>query len=816
LDKDTILSVLGRLRGLPKYLSDQPEQVYEDFAFELPVRHKVFPCDIVDLRKVLRDGQIKFSPMIPLFSLKFAEKYLRNYSLFLIVDSSRMGVPLCRCGSLDLLETDKLVLGDNFLRILVNEPAARDSFDVVAQLVKEYGADVECLRTNSVPGLSSPQPKLSSKKKIKQAQLDPSIKIDLTQQERDIFDYIIAVKRHYGLSTRLLVAGGWVRDKLLGKESKDIDIAVSMSGFQLAQAMEEAAKKYSIKDVGTPYDTSMDKDADPNQRDRSSELLVGTVDIFGIEVEFVPMRKEEYDKGEEVSRRPDVEFVADPVVDAKRRDLTINALFYDIEDQQVYDYVGGVRDLGMDQNSIYLRTPLDPLETFKDDPLRVLRVLRFHSKYPGSLIDENILQALNHPEVHEAYEKKVRTERAGPEIMKMLMGENPVGALRLLFESGLYKTVFKINPGEEGVHPDGMMMDQQSPFHIYNLLEHTLEVVSNLNKIMHEKGESPKMRGVMNLAALFHDFGKMTSGKPHPDQEGRMLYSDHEDHSVEMATKIMNSLGLEGDDKEFALQVIKMHMSAISDPDKWSKRRIGRFIRKSIPHGKEEKYKDLWKYILYHAEADSMSSNPENYDPQARQGIMDMFVDFTSSPAGQAMSSILGGHEIMAMFPTMDPKTGFIDAVKEKVQEWQDNGLINIESGPANAVEQAKQLIQQNMADVMTHIQEYIAMRGKDTMACNWFNRIKKAQTIPTGEIAVEDPEITKGPLPATPEWREGQKVRDRRKGVANPQEYGIIDKISGQKMRIIWNPEDRKNKRTDIYDMVEDTEVLSFLIAEV
>ena len=105
-------------------------------------------------------------------------------------------------------------------------------------------------------------------------------------------------------------------------------------------------------------------------------------------------------------------------------------------------------------------------------------------------------------------------------------------------------------------------------------------------------------------------------------------------------------------------------------------------------------------------------------------------------------------------------------------------------------------------------------------MKGNWF---KKAVTSPplTELRSVpkdydNDPEIKKGPVEARPKYYKGMKVRDRRKGVVNPQEYGTVDAIKGNQVRIIWNPDNKEKKREEIFDMIEDTEVLSLIVAEV
>lgn len=120
--------------------------------------------------------------------------------------------------------------------------------------------------------------------------------------------------------------------------------------------------------------------------EKSKHLETATLSILGQQIDFVNLRSETY---QEDSRVPQIEF-GTPQSDAFRRDITINSLFYNINEQKVEDFTGmGLLDL----QSKVLRTPLEPLKTFTDDPLRILRVLRFKSRY-GFSIDQSIIDVL--------------------------------------------------------------------------------------------------------------------------------------------------------------------------------------------------------------------------------------------------------------------------------------------------------------------------------------------------------------------------------------------------------------------------------------
>ncbi|KAG8417840.1 CCA tRNA nucleotidyltransferase, mitochondrial [Metarhizium acridum] len=242
-------------------------------------------------------------------------------------------------------------------------------------------------------------------------------------------------------------AGGWVRDKLLGIESHDIDVAINaMTGFDFAQRMreycstEKASRIHAIKpdDIGNLHNISKNPD-------KSKHLETAMVRIFGLDLDLVNLRKETY---AEDSRNPTVEF-GTAEEDALRRDATINAFFYNIHTDEIEDFTGGMRDL----TAKVLRTPLNPLETFKDDPLRVLRLVRFASRL-GFSIEEETRKVMSHPEVLDALQVKISRERVGTELEKMLKGNNPRSALELIDQLCLYHAVFTDFSSKSTTRPD--------------------------------------------------------------------------------------------------------------------------------------------------------------------------------------------------------------------------------------------------------------------------------------------------------------------------------------------------------------------------
>lgn len=234
--------------------------------------------------------------------------------------------------------------------------------------------------------------------------------------------------------------GGWVRDKLLKTPSHDIDVALStMTGEQFGKALQIYMKKNSDQ-----YTTEAEAQGiSPDIKDlhkikanpeKSKNLETITTRMFGLDVDFVNLRKEVYTAD---SRNPQMEF-GTPEEDASRRDACVNALFYNLDTQQVEDFTGRGLD---DMKAKLIRTPLEPTQTFLDDPLRVLRLIRFAARL-GYTIHADARKAMADPEIHEALRRKISRERVGVEIGKIMTGPDPARGLGMIAERDLYTTVF--------------------------------------------------------------------------------------------------------------------------------------------------------------------------------------------------------------------------------------------------------------------------------------------------------------------------------------------------------------------------------------
>ncbi|KAF9458754.1 hypothetical protein BDZ94DRAFT_1269959 [Collybia nuda] len=261
------------------------------------------------------------------------------------------------------------------------------------------------------------------------------MKIELTSTEEEICALLNDCTNHLaekGINTTCRIAGGWVRDKLLGSQSHDIDIALSdIMGLPFAEHLAGFAESKGIK-TG-----SISKIA--QNPDRSKHLETATFKFLGLDIDLVNLRSEEY---ADSSRIPTEVTFGTPLQDALRRDTTINALFYNIHTHSVEDFTGkGLEDL---RNGI-IRTPLPPRETFLDDPLRILRCIRFASRYGFKIVLE-AEEAAKDPVIQNALMSKVARERAGEELSKMLKGRDPLLSICLIHKLSLYHSIFSVIP----------------------------------------------------------------------------------------------------------------------------------------------------------------------------------------------------------------------------------------------------------------------------------------------------------------------------------------------------------------------------------
>ncbi|KAK8867714.1 poly A polymerase head domain-containing protein [Apiospora arundinis] len=309
--------------------------------------------------------------------------------------------------------------------------------------------------------------------------------IQLTPQEERLKSLLLEVARHVDETQEgrdpvvLRWAGGWVRDKLLGIQSHDIDTAINvMTGAHFSAEIvalckiPEMVEKHGVTstDIGNLHKIA----ANP---EKSKHLETTTIKLFDFDVDFVNLRKETYSDD---SRNPQVEF-GTAEEDALRRDATVNALFYNLNTGKVEDFTGGLAHM----SSKLIKTPLDPFQTFMDDPLRVLRLIRFASRLQFT-IDPAAERVMGDSRVMQALRLKISRERVGVEVEKMLKGDYPKDALERINTLGLYHTVFTDPAKKDAPQPDisnwrtvyeclDRLREARTPGSIYDVLVHTKE-----------------------------------------------------------------------------------------------------------------------------------------------------------------------------------------------------------------------------------------------------------------------------------------------------------------------------------------------------
>ncbi|KAG9314662.1 hypothetical protein JVU11DRAFT_5467 [Chiua virens] len=260
-------------------------------------------------------------------------------------------------------------------------------------------------------------------------------KIELSDAEVNLCNLLDEFTRHLetqdGIVTACRINGGWVRDKLLNYECNDVDICLAdMMGVPFAERFVMFLSEK--KDVPVHKVTKIESNPD-----QSKHLETARTTLFGIDLDFVNLRSEEYS---EHSRIPtDVKF-GTPLEDALRRDITINTLFYNVHTRTVEDFTEkGLDDL---RNGI-IRTPLPPLQTFRDDPLRVIRCVRFASRF-GFAMTPELEDAARDQGIQEALSSKISRERIGEEFDKMMKAVDPLQAIQLIHGMSLYHSIFHL------------------------------------------------------------------------------------------------------------------------------------------------------------------------------------------------------------------------------------------------------------------------------------------------------------------------------------------------------------------------------------
>jgi len=310
--------------------------------------------------------------------------------------------------------------------------------------------------------------------------------------------------------------GGYVRDMIIGKGAggKDIDVVVVGDGVKFARKVAEFLGGKDLV-VYNNFGTAM--------------LMVEDRKI-----EFVGARKESYKK---YSRKPSVE-TGTLEDDLARRDFTVNAIAIALNSEnfgEVIDPFNGIEDLGKK----LLRTPLDPVKTFDDDPLRIMRAVRFASQL-GFTIEQNVLEAAKKM-VHRL--KIVSQERITDEFLKTISTEKPSIGLQLMYDIGILHIILPEVANLAGI-------EQREEYHHKDVFYHTLQVVDNIAKISDNLW--------LRIAALFHDIGKPKT-KMFKQDAGWTFYG-HEELGARMAKEIFRRMRFPLEHLPYVEKLIRLHL----------------------------------------------------------------------------------------------------------------------------------------------------------------------------------------------------------------------------------------------------------------
>lgn len=349
------------------------------------------------------------------------------------------------------------------------------------------------------------------------------MEINFTDEELFIFERIAAAGA--GLNMPVYVIGGFVRDKILNRPDKDLDIVCMGDGIELAQ---KTAQKFSpqpqvnyFKNFGT-----------------AQIKIFSKGDDTPYEIEFVGARKESYNPD---SRKPDV-LPGTIEEDRLRRDFTINTMAISLNENdfgKLIDPLNGQSDL---ENKL-IRTPLPPDQTFSDDPLRMMRAIRFATQLKFSIL----------PETFEAIKRNVQRikivsgERVIDEINKIIMTDKPSVGFDLLYKSGLLKIIFPQMVALVGAEYIDGKGHKDNFYHTLQVLDN---IVPNTNDLW------------LRWAAILHDIAKPVTKK---FEEGHgWTFHGHEVIGGRMVPKIFTQLKLPLNEKmKFVKKIVELHLRPI-------------------------------------------------------------------------------------------------------------------------------------------------------------------------------------------------------------------------------------------------------------
>ena len=356
---------------------------------------------------------------------------------------------------------------------------------------------------------------------------------------------------------QIYLVGGAVRDGILDIETKDFDFTTNASSEDSIKMLNK--NKYKTTEIGRAFGT-----------------IETTVEDYSIHI--TTYREDKYNKD---SRKPEIKTSGELETDLSRRDFTVNAIAYDINNNEIIDPYGGLKDL----SEGLIRTPDTADISFSDDPLRMLRACRFvstHGFTPNNELFKAISKNVERIEI-------VSTERIRDEFTKLLTGKDPSLGLKAFVESGLSELIMpELNELKIEVDPK---------HHHKDVYEHTMVVLDRV---------SPTL--VSRMSALLHDIGKP---KTKGIENGKVHFRHHEVVGAKMSKKILKRLKYDNETIKRVSLLVENHLRPHTFKMGWTDSAVRRYIidagglleelndlvRADITTKNKAKYEEINKYL---------------------------------------------------------------------------------------------------------------------------------------------------------------------------------------------------------------------------
>jgi tRNA nucleotidyltransferase/poly(A) polymerase len=438
----------------------------------------------------------------------------------------------------------------------------------------------------------------------------------------EIFSRVGKIADELGLET--YVVGGYVRDLILKRPSKDIDFVCVGSGIALAKAVADSFEEHVPLSVFKNFGTA-------------------NIRIEDWDVEFVGARRESYRHD---SRKPIVE---DGTLqeDQERRDFTINAMAISVNSHNYGELIDPFDGLGDIKRKI-IRTPTDPIITFSDDPLRMMRAIRFASQLKFDIEPDTFLGI-----VHDAHRIQiVSAERIIDELNKIILTDKPSYGFKLLFVSKLLQEIFPEMVELQGVDSVG---DKSHKDNFY----HTLQVLDNVSQVSDDLW--------LRWAAIMHDIAKPAT-KRFNEKVG-WTFHGHEDKGSRMVPGIFRRMKLPMDDRmKYVQKLVRLHLRPISlVSEKVTESAVRRLLFDA-----GDDIEDLMK--LCRADITSKNNNKVQRFLANFDKVEEKMKEVEEHDQVRNFQPPVSGEEIMALFDLQPSK--IVGELKEEIKEAILDGQI--------------------------------------------------------------------------------------------------------------------------------------------